>query len=558
MDEVSVADAFVVENNKFVYVGTEAGAREYFKIQSFKEVDLNGHFVLPGFNDSHMHFLHFAKSLKSVNLVGVKSIEEIKERIKKNIENKEPNDKSWIEGEGWNQDYFTGEKRFPNKYDLDSVTGDIPTIILRACFHVAVLNSAALKISGLYKETAKQYGDLIETLPDGEPNGVIKEGLLSIVKTSIYDQDLETIKNIMDEAQYYAFAQGLTSMQTDDIGYTTERDYNILFQALRELDLEGRLKVRIGQQCSIPNPALLRTFFENGYNHGWGNDKYRIVCVKLFTDGSLGARTAALRNPYNDNPSTKGIEIMTQDEINELVLISHKNNCQVAIHAIGDKAIEMSLDAIENAQNKYPSPNLRHGIVHCQITDEELLNRIKQLNVITYIQPIFIDYDMNIVYDRVGNNLAKTSYAWKTMIDKGIHTSFGTDCPVEKFDTMPNIYTAVARKGIGDNKMVYLPNEKLSMERALKAYTIEGAYASGEENIKGSITVGKLADFILLNKDLFNLKSDEEILSTQIIETYIDGKSVYKRIPGTDLEIPQRIQGTDLEIPHDKGTGLMS
>ena len=528
MDEVSVADAFVVDENKFVYVGTEAAAREYLKNQRFNEVDLRGQFVIPGFNDSHMHFLHFAKSLKSVNLVGVKSIEEIKERIKINIENKETKDKSWIEGEGWNQDYFIDEKRFPNKFDLDSITGDIPTIVMRACFHVAVLNSAALRITGLNKETAKQYGDLIETLPDGEPNGVIKEGLLSIVKNSIYDQDLETIKNIMDEAQYYALAQGLTSMQTDDIGYTTERDYNLLFQALSELDHEGRLKVRIGEQCSISNPALLKTFFENGFNHGWGNEKHRIVCTKLFTDGSLGARTAALRNPYNDNPSTKGIEIMTQDDINELVLLSHKNNCQVAIHAIGDRAIEMSLDAIENAQNEYPSHNLRHGIVHCQITDEELLNRIKELNVITYIQPIFIDYDMNIVYDRVGNNLAETSYAWKTMIDKGIHTSFGTDCPVEKFDTMPNIYTAVARKGMGDNKMVYLPNEKLSMEEALKAYTIEGAYASCEENIKGSITVGKLADFILLNKDLYNLQNDEEILSTQIIETYIDGESVYK------------------------------
>ncbi len=531
MDEVSLADAFAVEDNMFVYVGTEAGAREYLKNQSFREVDLKGHFVLPGFNDSHMHFLHFAKSLKSVDLAAAKSIDEIKERIKKNIENREADNKSWVEGEGWNQDYFTDEKRFPNKFDLDSVSGDIPTIIMRACFHVAVLNSAALRLTGLNKERAKQYGDLIETLPDGEPNGVIKEGLLSIVKTSIYDQDLETIKNIMDEAQYHALAQGLTSMQTDDIGYTTERDYNLLFQALKELDSEGRLKVRIGEQCSIPDIDSLKVFFEKGYNHGWGNNKYRIVCIKLFTDGSLGARTAALRNPYNDCPSTKGIEIMTQDEINELVLLSHKNYCPVAIHAIGDKAIEMSLDAIENAQNEFPSHNLRHGIVHCQITDEGLLNRIKQLNVITYIQPIFIDYDMNIVYDRVGNNLAQTSYAWKTMIDKGIHASFGTDSPVEKFNTMPNIYTAVARKGItGDNKKVYLPNEKLSMDEALRAYTIEGAYASGEESIKGSISVGKFADFILLDRDLFNLQNDQEILGTQIIETYIDGKSVYKII----------------------------
>lgn len=530
MDEVSVADAFVVEDNKFVYVGTELGARDYLKNQNFNEIDLDGHIVLPGFNDSHMHFLHFAKSLHSVNLVGVKSIEEIKMRIKENIEKRETEDKSWIEGEGWNQDYFMNEKRFPNKFDLDPITGDAPAMIMRACFHVAVLNSAALKIVGLNKETAKEYGDLIEILPDGEPNGVIKEGLLSIVKTSIYDQDLEAIKNIMDEAQHYALAQGITSMQTDDIGYTTERDYKLLFQALRELDEEGRLKVRIGEQCSISEPDMLKKFFEKGYNHGYGNNKYRISCIKLFTDGSLGARTAALRAPYNDASSTNGIKIFTQDEINELVLLSHKNNCPVAIHAIGDKAIEMSLDAIEYAKKKYPANNLRHGIVHCQITDEELLKRIKELNVITYIQPIFIDYDMNIVYDRVGKDLAESSYSWKSMIDKGIHASFGTDCPVERFDTMPNIYSAVARKSItSDNRNVYLPSERLSLEEALKAYTIEGAYASGEENIKGSITVGKLADFILLDKDLFNLANDEEILCTKVIETFVDGKSVYKQ-----------------------------
>ena len=529
MDKVSVADAFVVEGNKFTYVGTEAGARDYLKDQSCNEADLKGHFVLPGFNDSHMHFLHFAKSLKNVNLAGVKSIEEIRDKIKKNLEKREPEDNSWIEGAGWNQDYFTDEKRFPNKFDLDSITGDIPTMIMRACFHVGVLNSAALKIVGLNKETAEQYGDLIETLPDGEPNGVIKEGLLSIVKISVYDHGLEALKNIIDEAQYFALAQGLTSVQTDDIGYSTERDYKLLFQALRELDEEGRLKVRIGEQCSIPDTDLLRGFFQKGYNHGWGNNKYRISCIKLFTDGSLGARTAALRNPYNDDPSVKGIEIMTQDEINELVLLSHRNNCPVAVHAIGDRAIEMSLNAIEYAQKKHPDNNLRHGIVHCQITDDALLNRIKELNVITYIQPIFTDYDMNIVYDRVGKDLAETSYAWKTMINKGIHASFGTDSPVEKFDTMPNIYSAVTREGItGEVKKVYLPNEKLSMDEALKAYTLEGAYASGEEDIKGSIAVGKLADFILLDKDLYNLNNDEEILKTRVIETYVDGKSVYK------------------------------
>ena len=529
MDEVSTADAFVVEGNKFAYVGTESGAKNFLKNQNFIEVDLKGHFVMPGFNDSHMHFLYFAKSLKNINLTGVRSIEEIKGRIKENLERREPCDDSWIEGEGWNQDFFIEEKRFPNKFDLDSVTGDIPAVIMRTCFHIGVLNSAALKRVGLNKETAKEYGDLVETLSDGEPNGVIKEGLVSIVKRHIPTIKLETLKNLMDEAQHYALAQGITSIQTDDIGYTIG-NYELLFQAFKELDEEGKLNIRLGEQCLITEIDKLKTFFKKGFNRGYGNNKYRVSCIKLLCDGSLGARTAALRNPYNDAPSTKGIETFTQDELNQLVLLSHKNNCPVAIHGIGDRAIEMALDAIEYAQKNDPAHYPRHGIVHCQVTDEGILRRIQKLNVLTYVQPIFVDFDMYIVYDRVGKELAETSYAWKSMIDKGIHTSLGTDCPVERFDTMPNIYLAVERKNtIREDKKVYLPNEKLTIDEALKAYTIEGAYASGEEHIKGSITKGKLADFILLNKDLYNLTDNEEILNTKVLETYVDGELVYRK-----------------------------
>lgn len=529
MDEVSTADAFVVKDNKFAYVGTESGAKNFLKNQNFIEMDLKGHFVMPGFNDSHMHFLYFAKSLKNINLTGVRSIEEIKGRIKENLERREPCDDSWIEGEGWNQDFFIEEKRFPNKFDLDSVTGDIPAVIMRTCFHIGVLNSAALKRVGLNKETAKEYGDLVETLSDGEPNGVIKEGLVSIVKRHIPTIKLETLKNLMDEAQHYALAQGITSIQTDDIGYTIG-NYELLFQAFKELDEEGKLNIRLGEQCLITEIDKLKTFFKKGFNRGYGNNKYRVSCIKLLCDGSLGARTAALRNPYNDAPSTKGIETFTQDELNQLVLLSHKNNCPVAIHGIGDRAIEMALDAIEYAQKNDPAHYPRHGIVHCQVTDEGILRRIQKLNVLTYVQPIFVDFDMYIVYDRVGKELAETSYAWKSMIDKGIHTSLGTDCPVERFDTMPNIYLAVERKNtIREDKKVYLPNEKLTIDEALKAYTIEGAYASGEEHIKGSITKGKLADFILLNKDLYNLTDNEEILNTKVLETYVDGELVYRK-----------------------------
>lgn len=532
MDEnVSTADAFIVNDNKFIYVGTELEAKNYLKQinSNYNEVDLKGHLVLPGFNDSHMHFIHFAKSMRSVNLVGTKSIAEIKKRLKESLSKRESDDKSWIEGEGWNHDYFTDEKRFPNKFDLDDITGSVPTLIMRACFHIGVLNSAALKLVGLNKETAAKYGNLAETLPNGEPNGVIKENLLDTIKANISTLNLDVLKNIIYDAQYKALSQGLTSVQSDDIGYIQNSDYNTLFKAFRELNESDNLNIRIGEQCLLQKTSEIQKFFDEGYKFGCGNDKYRVNCIKLLSDGSLGARTAALRKPYNDDPSTKGIETFTQDELNELVLLAHKNDCPVAIHGIGDKAIEMSLNAIEYAQKMAPKHNPRHGIVHCQITDEKLLDRLKELNILALIQPIFIDYDMNIVRERVGNELAETSYAWKTMIDKGIHASFGTDCPVETFNTMPNIYSAVARKNItNDDKKIYLPEEKISMNEAIKAYTIEGAYASGEEKIKGSISVDKLADFIVLNKDLFNLQNDEEILETKVVATYLDGKKVYE------------------------------
>ena len=524
------ADAFIVNDNKFVYVGTEAGANEYLETYGCadKEVDLEGVCVLPGLNDSHMHFIHFAKSLRSVNLVGTHSIREIKERMKEGLKLLKANDITWLEGEGWNHDYFEDEKKFPNKFDLDDISGDVPILIMRACFHIGVLNTAAMNVIGLNKKTASKYGNLVGLLPNGEPDGIIKESLLGDVKTKISNLTPDTLREIIVATQYKAFAQGLTSVHSDDIGYMHNSDYDLLFQTMQGLEASGKLHIRIGEQCLFFKKPIAEEFFKKGYKLGYGTDKFRVNCVKILSDGSLGARTAALRSLYADDKSTDGIEMFTQQELNDLVLFSHSNDCPVAIHAIGDRAIEIALNAIENAQKADPDYNPRHGIVHCQITDEALLNRFKALNVLAFVQPIFIDYDMNIVRERVGNKLANTSYAWKTMIDKGIHVSFGTDCPVEAFNTMPNIYSAVTRKNITGKKQEYLPNEKMSMYEAIHAYTVEGAYASGQENIKGTISAGKFADFILLDKDLFNLCSDEEILDTHVVETYVDGQMVYK------------------------------
>ena len=526
-----LANALIVENGAFSYVGREEEALEFLKNskKNYEVVDLKNNLVLPGFNDSHMHFLNYAKSKGKVNLTGTKSIIEIKERLRKKLFKSELSKMNWLEGIGWNHDYFTCEKRFPNKFDLDDITEEIPILITRACFHVGVLNSAGLKAFGLNKETARQqYGSQVDFLPDGELSGIVKENLLEDVKSFISSSDKTNLKELLKAAQYDAFAQGLTSVQSDDIGYLPDNNYDLIFKTFKELNESNDLHLRIGEQCLLKNEFIINEFFDKNYGYGFGNSSYRVNCIKILTDGSLGARTAALRHPYNDDAGNYGIQIFTQDELNGMVLISHMHGCPVAIHAIGDKAVEMALNSIEYAKKTDASHNPRHGIVHSQIMDKNLINRMKELDVLAFVQPIFIDYDMKIVYDRVGKDLASTSYAWKTMMGMGIHVSFGTDCPVESFNTMNNIYSAVTRKNItGSQKKTYLPSEKLSMNDAIRAYTLEGAYASGEESIKGTITSGKLADFILLDKDLFNLNSEEEILDTHILETYVGGKKVY-------------------------------
>lgn len=524
------AESFIVKDSKFLFVGSEEDSRKKLEGKEFDEINLESNLVLPGFNDSHLHFLHYAKGLLNVNLTGTRSIDELKTRLKEKLESRDKEDNFWLEGEGWNQDYFVDEKRFPTKEDLDEVSTEVPILIMRACFHIGVLNSKGLELLELNSSNASEYGDLIEVFPNGEPNGVIKENLLENVKSKKPGFDYDLTKDILLKAQEKAFEQGLTSVQSDDFGYVPNQDFNLLFDLFKDLYEEDKLKLRISEQCLFLNVKDEEKFFNEGYHYGWGNETYRISTVKILSDGSLGARTAALRNGYNDDSSTKGIMLFTQEELDEMVLLSHENKCPVAIHGIGDRAIEMALNSIEKAKKTYPDIKLRHGIVHCQITDEELLNRFKELEVMALVQPIFIDYDMNIVTDRVGEELSKTSYAWKTMKDKGINVSFGTDAPVEPFDTMPNIYSAVTRKNItGDEEKTYLEKEKMSMEDAIYAYTYESAYASGEEEIKGTISPGKLADFIVLDKDLFNLENDKEILDTKVLETYVGGQLVFKR-----------------------------
>ena len=527
------AESAVVVDDFFAYVGSEEGAAAYLAehpVQDLEVLDCGGQFLMPGFNDSHMHYLHYAKSKKgAANLAGCTSIREVLDRMKQWFETRyDKNSGLWLSGEGWNHDYFTDEKRFPNSRDLDTITTEYPIIIMRACFHVAVLNSRAMELLNINKDTVGQYGAFAETYPDGTPNGVIKENVFDDIKANLPAPSLEALLEMMIECQQDLFEAGITSIQSDDFKYVPDGQAYRMMELIREASEQGRFRVRMAEQALLTEKETVDEFFDQkGWDDSYGNRSFKISCVKILADGSLGARTALMRAPYADDPSTKGLAIYEQEELDYLVMKAHRNNMAAAIHAIGDGAVEMCLNAIERARREMPYLHPRHGIVHCQITDKEQIRRFKELDVIAYIQPVFIDYDMHIVFDRVGKELGDTSYAWRDYIESGVHAPFGTDCPVEDFNPMRGLYCAVTgcdTKGCGP----CWPQQILSREQALYGYTAAGAYSSFDEDVKGKIKAGMYADFITLDTDLLTC-TDREILDAKVTRTYLNGKKEFTR-----------------------------
>ena len=530
MDETQpLAEAVVVDGELFAYVGDTAGAEEYVKAGGCAEaevIDLDGGFVVPGFNDSHMHFIHYVKAKNSVDLFGVGSMEELKKRMRRGLKTADFRGGRFLMGEGWNHELFSDEKRFPTRWDLDEVSRDKPIIIMRACFHIGVLNSKAMEILGLDRESAKSYGDFVELDENGEPNGVIKENFLDDTKAKLPSVALAELLDDVVAAQKDLFSLGITSIHSDDFKYAPDNKPYELMEGLAKLSADGRLKLRFSEQALLTEQDTLEDFFAHADKCCFEQRDFRVTTVKLLADGSLGGRTAYMLEPYADMPDNSGLAIYSQDELNKLALTAQRNNMQLAIHVIGDGAAEMALDAIEYAAKAVPENKLRHGLVHCQVMNRKQLERMAALGVQAYTQPVFINSDMHIAEARLGKERVQSSYSWKSMLDLGIAQSFGTDGPVEGLDPMAGIYCAVTRcdfEGIGP----FIPEQAVSVQQALYAYTAAGAYASGDEKIKGKIIPGMLADFVLMDRDLYSCTA-EELLQARVLRTWIGGECVYE------------------------------
>ncbi len=488
-------------------------------------IDAGGRTILPGLNDSHLHLGSIGEWFLLPRLGLAKSIEDLVD-IGRDYMAKNPElSKEGFIGNGWNQDLFTGDRAMPTRWDLDKISREVPIVFYRVCGHVASANSKALELAGVLDKLPEIEGGLIEVDHRGEVTGILHEGgATGYVARVIPDFSEEDWEKIYLSAQDYALSVGLTSVQSTD---ARDEGFKGVIALLNKLEEEKKLKIRYRHQLSLMDVDKLKDYLAMKKT-SLDRKLLDYGPLKLFKDGSLGGRTALMRRAYKDDPDNQGVEVLTSRRMDELVALADKSGMQVITHAIGDRAIEETLDSYERVIEDGKNIN-RHGLVHCQITDRKLLERIAALGVINLVQPIFLDYDLHVVEARVGRELASTSYAFRSMDELGIPTSYGTDAPIEDCNPFPSIYCAVTRKDLkGYPEGGHFPEERVSLSRAIDNYSLASAYSEFKEDIKGRIKPGYLADMIVLDRDIFTIDEDE-IKDVKVELTLVGGEVVYKR-----------------------------
>ena len=524
----ALVSAFAVENGKFVFAGSDAEAKT-LAAEGDTLTDLDGKFVCAGFNDSHMHLLNYGASLGAAKLAEhTGSLTDLQDALRDFLAAHPRKNGAWLRGRGWNQDYFTDVHRMPDRYDLDKVSTEVPILITRACGHCLVVNSKALELLPVSKDTPQPEGGRIGLDENGELDGRFYDNAMDPLYESIKAPDREELKEMMLEACKELNRYGVTSSQTDDYCVYRSIPYSEVNEAYKELEAEGKLTVRVYEQCNFTEPEQLQQFLADGNMTGKGTDRFKIGPLKLLGDGALGGRTAYLSKGYADDPGNHGFPLFSKETMQALVSCANAAGMQIATHAIGDACLDMVLDCYENALKEHPRTDHRHGIVHCQASRADQLERIEKMNLHVYAQSIFLDYDNHIVEQRLGKELASTSYNWKTLKDHGVSVSNGTDCPVELPDALAGMQCAVTRTSLHDHVGPYLPEQAFSVKEALDSYTIESAKGSFEENVKGRIAPGYLADFVVLGENLFTISHDS-IKDVPVLATYVGGECVYKK-----------------------------
>ena len=480
-------------------------------------VQLKGRFVMPGFNDAHTHLGGAARDKLAVVLNGATSIAELQKRVKDAVAQHKPGE--WITGGGWDQTLWPDGK-FPTRLQLDEVAPDNPVYLVHVSGHVAVANSLALKHAEITPDTKNPPGGEIERFADGEPTGMLKEGAaMEFVAQRIPDPTPDERRHGIELVLEELARNGVTSAQDN-----SEWEDFLVYTDLKE---EKKLTVRITEW--LPFTAST-TELQNRRAQGGTTDPWlKTGAVKMVTDGALGSRTAALLAPYSDDPATSGIMTMDAEKLKAMALERDKLGFQLAFHAIGDKANRIALDVFESIERVNGTRDRRDRIEHAQVIAPEDLPRFSKLRVIASMQPAHETNDMRWAEQRIGPERARGAYAWNSLLKSGAKLAFGTDYDVEPINPFRGLYACVTRElPDGGPPGGWEPQEKISLDDCIRAYTSGPAYAEFEEGKKGELKVGEYADFVILSNDVTKA-IPKEILKTEVLRTVVGGRTVYQK-----------------------------
>jgi len=522
-NEMPKAEAVAIKEDKIIAVGSTKDIEEYCGKET-KEIDLQGKTVLPGLIDSHIHFPLLGERLQQLYLDHTTSFEQVLDIVADQVKKAEPGE--WITGRGWHTVYWK-KKVYPDNSELNKISPDNPVFLVGMATHAALVNEKALQLAGITKKTPDPPGGQILKKPQtGEPTGILLEKAQALVSRLFLPESDELIKENIKLSIQTALKMGLTEVHDAGVGYDIIKTY-------KELLEENELNIRLYVMFLVPDGGkILEEYIKHPPELGLGNNKMTLRCIKVFVDGALGARGAALIDPYSDSPEDRGLIRNSEEEIYKVVSKSLKAGYQVAIHAIGDRGNRIALDAVERTLKETPFKDHRIRIEHAQILSPEDIPRFSELGVIPSMQPIHCPMDMGFTESRVGPERVKGAYVWKSLLESGARIAGGSDTPAFPVDyTNPlwGIYAAVTRQdNKGNPPGGWYPEEKITRLDALKMYTINAAYAAFEENIKGSLAPGKLADLTILSKDILSIP-ESEILETEVLMTVVGGRIVYQK-----------------------------
>lgn len=520
-------EAVAVAADTIAFAGLRAEAEAWVGDHT-KVIDLKGKTMTPGFIESHAHIMGVGYNRLNVDLMAVASYEELVEKVKE-AANKTPKGE-WIMGRGWHQDkWISSPERivqgFQTHHLLSEAVPDHPVFLSHASGHAGFANARAMEVAGVTKATPSPDGGEIFRDINGEPTGLFNETAQQLITRAIPDASPERNKMALELAIQECLENGITSFQNAG----ADADEIALFKTLMN---EGKLNVRIYTMLNGRNDSLLQAYYQKGPEIGLGGHRLTVRSIKLYSDGALGSRGAWLLEEYSDMPGAFGHNVMPMEDIEKVVNEALAAGFQVCTHAIGDRANQEVLDIYEQAFKNNPdkAKDHRFRIEHAQHLDLQDIPRFAQLGVIPAMQAIHMSSDRPWAIYRLGERrIVNGAYVWQKLLQTGAKVINGTDAPVEPISPVASFYSSVSRKTLkGTPEGGYESDQKMSREQALKSYTLDAAYGAFEEGIKGSIEVGKLADFTIFDRDIMTV-DEKDILNTQVLMTIVGGKVVFER-----------------------------